>query len=71
MGKQLSIDIADSLMCFRVLLSFMILGQITLEDISGYIKGYQCYSSKLDWNKLRPVILRRIERGLKTTQSRV
>ncbi|XP_026417640.1 B3 domain-containing protein Os01g0723500-like isoform X2 [Papaver somniferum] len=41
-------------MCFRLLLLFMILRQITAEDFSGYI------------NKLRPVRLRRIERGLKT-----
>ncbi|MCL7031736.1 hypothetical protein MKW94_021058 [Papaver nudicaule] len=38
------------------------LRQITLEEISGYIKGYRCYSSKLDWNKLRPMILKRIEK---------
>ncbi|KAI3986619.1 hypothetical protein MKX01_014157 [Papaver californicum] len=41
------------------------LRQITLEDISGYIKGYRCYSSKLDWNKLRPMILKRIEKRAK------
>ncbi|KAI3948774.1 hypothetical protein MKX01_022188 [Papaver californicum] len=41
------------------------LRQIALEDISGYIKGYRCYSSKLDWNKLRPMILKRIEKRAK------
>ncbi|KAI3884092.1 hypothetical protein MKX03_027874 [Papaver bracteatum] len=38
------------------------LRRITLEDISVYVKGYRCYSSKLDWNKLRPMILKRIEK---------
>ncbi|RZC54107.1 hypothetical protein C5167_012962 [Papaver somniferum] len=41
------------------------LPQIILEDISGYIKGYRCYSSKLDWNKLKPMILERIEKKAK------
>ncbi|KAI3980111.1 hypothetical protein MKX01_034717 [Papaver californicum] len=41
------------------------LRQITLEDIGGYIKGYRCYSSKLDWNKLKPMILKRIEKRAK------